>query len=179
MVCTIWSGQIRTKLLEDIKIDIFYYIFHEIDDLASVCWNFSLSKNLIFGLKTGIFGLFWNFLDPILPWKHEKIEISTPKIKELGFGVTFRHFSKCRIFSNFSPDEKFQLIFAQCVGPGGLGYWRRLWLPFLTHDISFFKDIITTEAKIVILWQILSYIHGKTRLSIFCDFLCNTLQHWH
>ena len=52
MVYTIWSGKIREKLVEDMKIDIFYYIFHEIDDLASVCWNFSLSKNLLFGLTS-------------------------------------------------------------------------------------------------------------------------------
>ena len=43
MVSAIWSGKIREKLVEDIEIDIFYYIFHEIVDLASVCWNLLLS----------------------------------------------------------------------------------------------------------------------------------------
>ena len=44
MIYTIWSGKIREKLVEDMKIGIFYYIFHEIVDLASVCWNLLVQK---------------------------------------------------------------------------------------------------------------------------------------
>ena len=78
MVSAIWSGKIREKLVEDIEKDIFYYIFHEIVDLASVCWNLLLPKNLIFGLKTGFFAQFWAFPGPIWLWKYQKL-VQSPK----------------------------------------------------------------------------------------------------